>query len=158
LRAGIFRDTAGAIGFTKNGVPRGAVAMAIYEVRSIDFDAVQGRAMDLAGVVTMKVPKITLKLVRSFSLGFTILSPKLNGVCFHVNAACFEIGFWNRGGDMFGFRNYWAITDFVKCDRVMVTKCTIGYHDYRLIDGVPWCDECGLEADMDVCKLTHHGK
>lgn len=55
----------------------------------------------------MATPKITLKLVRSFSLGFTILSPKLNGVCFNVNVACFEIAFWNRGSTLFGFHNYW---------------------------------------------------
>lgn len=56
----------------------------------------------------MATPKITLKLVRAFSLGFAVLSPKLNGVCFHVNVACFELAFWNRGGALFGFRNYWG--------------------------------------------------
>lgn len=55
----------------------------------------------------METAKITLKLVRSFSLGFTIASPKLNGLCFHVDLACFQIAFWNRGSTLFGFRNYW---------------------------------------------------
>ena len=56
----------------------------------------------------METYKITLKLVRSFSLGFTVLSPKLNGFCFHINVACFQLAFWNRGGKLFGLRNYWS--------------------------------------------------
>lgn len=56
----------------------------------------------------MEIPKIALSLVRSFSLGFTIASPKLNGLCFHVNVACFQLAFWNRGSTLFGFRNYWG--------------------------------------------------
>lgn len=45
--------------------------------------------------------------------------------------------------------------EFVRCDCGTATKCTSGYHKYRLIDGIAWCDECGLEADLSVCKLTH---
>lgn len=56
----------------------------------------------------MKIAKITLKLVRSFSIGFTIASPSLNGLCFHVNIACFQLTVWNRGGRLFGFKNYWG--------------------------------------------------
>ena len=46
-------------------------------------------------------------------------------------------------------------TEFVKCDCGTAAKCTAGWHKYRLIDGMAWCDECGLEADLSVCKLTH---
>lgn len=46
-------------------------------------------------------------------------------------------------------------TEFVNCDCGTATKCTAGWHKYRLIDGVAWCDKCGLEADLSVCKLTH---
>jgi hypothetical protein len=45
--------------------------------------------------------------------------------------------------------------EFVRCDCGTATKCTAGWHNYRLIDGIAWCDECGLEADLSVCKLTH---
>lgn len=55
----------------------------------------------------MKTPKITISLVRAFSLGISIASPKLNGLCFHIDAACFRLQFWNRGSQLFGFRNYW---------------------------------------------------
>jgi hypothetical protein len=56
----------------------------------------------------METYKITLKLVRSFSLGFTVLSPKLNGLCFHVNVACFQLAVWSRGKSLFGFQSYWS--------------------------------------------------
>ena len=56
----------------------------------------------------MEIPKIALSLVRHFSVGFTIAAPKLNGLCFHVNVACFQLAFWNRGNTLFGFRNYWG--------------------------------------------------
>lgn len=56
----------------------------------------------------MKTPKITISLLRSFSLGFVIASPKLNGLCFHVDVACFRLMVWNRGNVLFGFRNYWS--------------------------------------------------
>lgn len=56
----------------------------------------------------MVTPKINFKLVRSFSVGFTIASPKLNGLYFRINVGCFQIAFWNRGGPMFGFSNYWS--------------------------------------------------
>ena len=46
-------------------------------------------------------------------------------------------------------------TEFVRCDCGTATKCTAGWHKYRLIDSVAWCDECGLEAGLSVCKLTH---
>lgn len=55
----------------------------------------------------MKTAKITFKLVRSFGLGFTILSPTLNGVCFHVDVACFSVMFWSRGTTLFSANNHW---------------------------------------------------
>jgi hypothetical protein len=36
-----------------------------------------------------------------------------------------------------------------------VEKCSVGWHSYRAIDGVAWCDKCNLEADLSVCKLAH---
>jgi hypothetical protein len=51
--------------------------------------------------------KITLKLVRSFGVGVGIHSPKLNGVCFDIQIACFVLAFWNRGRGLFGVENYW---------------------------------------------------
>ena len=59
------------------------------------------------GFVMIKTHKITLKLVRSFSLGVTIYSPKLNGLCFEIHLACFHLIFWNRGRGLFGRANYW---------------------------------------------------
>lgn len=50
---------------------------------------------------------ITLKLVRSFSIGFTIYSPSLNGFCFDISLGCFIISVWNKGEKFFGFKNYW---------------------------------------------------
>lgn len=55
----------------------------------------------------IKTFKITLKLVRSFSLGFVILSPKLNGLCFEIHVACFHLCVWNKGRELFGVANYW---------------------------------------------------
>lgn len=46
-------------------------------------------------------------------------------------------------------------SEFCRCECGIAPKCTAGWHKYRLIGGVPWCDECGLEADLSVCKLTH---
>jgi len=56
----------------------------------------------------MKTYKITLKLVRSFSLGFTVMSPKLNGFCMTIDVACFSLQLWSRGEDLFTMSNYWA--------------------------------------------------
>ena len=46
-------------------------------------------------------------------------------------------------------------SEIVRCDCAANAKCRCGYHKYREIAGIPWCDECGLEADLSVCKLTH---
>lgn len=54
-----------------------------------------------------KEPKISLKLCRSFSIGFTIHSPTLNGLSFEVYFGCFHVGVWGRGGNLIGFNNYW---------------------------------------------------
>jgi hypothetical protein len=55
----------------------------------------------------MITPKISFKLVRSFSIGFTIFSPSLNGLCFEVSLACFTVSYWSRGDSLVGFFNYW---------------------------------------------------
>jgi hypothetical protein len=56
----------------------------------------------------MSNSKITLKLVRSFSVGVTIHSPTLNGLSFEVAIACFVLSFWSRGGSrLFSVANYW---------------------------------------------------
>ena len=52
--------------------------------------------------------KLTLKLVQSFSIGFTIHSPTLNGLAFDIYLGCFHITFWNRGVGAIGFENYWS--------------------------------------------------
>lgn len=55
----------------------------------------------------MKTSKITIKLVRSFSIGFTIFSPKLNGFCMEIHFTCITITLRNRGIDLFSIKNYW---------------------------------------------------
>jgi hypothetical protein len=55
----------------------------------------------------MKTHKITIKLVRSFSLGFNIFSPKLNGFYVSINIACVSLCFWSRGKHLFGIQNFW---------------------------------------------------
>lgn len=54
-----------------------------------------------------KPAKITLKIIRQFSIGFYVLSPKLNGFCVAVNIGIFQLLLWNRGCGLFGFENYW---------------------------------------------------
>ena len=51
--------------------------------------------------------KIGIKVVRSFSIGFKIFSPKWNGLCIEFHVACFTLIIWNRGHKLFNFRNYW---------------------------------------------------
>lgn len=52
--------------------------------------------------------KFTLKLARSFSVGFTIFSPHYNGwLMFEVRVACFILHFDRKGRRWFGFENYW---------------------------------------------------
>lgn len=51
--------------------------------------------------------KINFKLVRSFSIGFEIHSPKLNGFCVGFHFGCFHLCLWSRGKKWFGFNNYW---------------------------------------------------
>lgn len=55
----------------------------------------------------MQTPKFTINLCRAFSVGLTIHSPKFNGLSVELALACFAFRFWNRGGLLFGFRNYW---------------------------------------------------
>ncbi len=62
----------------------------------------------------IKTYKFTFKLVRSFGLGFEILSPKLNGCCFTIIVGCFRFDFWNRGKYFMGFESYWDISDWIR--------------------------------------------
>jgi hypothetical protein len=55
----------------------------------------------------MNTAKITIKIVRQFSVGFTIYSPTLNGFYAEINLACFTLSLWSRGETMFAARNYW---------------------------------------------------
>ena len=43
--------------------------------------------------------------------------------------------------------------EFVRCDCGTGEKCTCGWHDYTEVGNVPWCQNCNLEADMDVCRI-----
>ena len=52
--------------------------------------------------------KIHLKVLRSFSIGFTILSPKLNGLCFEIHIGIITLCIWGRGKEWFGFDSYWS--------------------------------------------------
>jgi hypothetical protein len=58
-------------------------------------------------MIKIQTAKITLKLVRSFSIGFTIYSPKYSGLSFEINFACFSIQFWNRGTKFIQYVNFW---------------------------------------------------
>jgi len=50
----------------------------------------------------------TFCISRSFSVGFTIFSPYLNGwLSFEVCFAFFIFRFDRKGTRLFGFRNYW---------------------------------------------------
>lgn len=61
----------------------------------------------------MKTYMIHAKIVRSFSIGFTIYSPKLNGFAMSIDIACFSLMISNRCSHLlgsthiFGFTNYW---------------------------------------------------
>ena len=46
-------------------------------------------------------------------------------------------------------------TEFYRCDCGADNKCRCGWHTYKLYDNIPWCRECNLEADLEVCKLHH---
>lgn len=45
-------------------------------------------------------------------------------------------------------------SEFHRCECGIDNKCTCGWHTYRTIAGVPWCDECGLEADTSISRMT----
>ena len=51
--------------------------------------------------------KIELKIVRSFSIGFTVYSPKYNGVCVEIQIGFIALMLWSRGHYLFGIRNFW---------------------------------------------------
>lgn len=59
---------------------------------------------DCHNIVTSK---ITFKLVRSFSVGFSIHSPTLNGFSVELFFVCFHLSVWSRGERLFCVRNYW---------------------------------------------------
>jgi len=52
--------------------------------------------------------KLQFKLVRSFSLGFAIHSPTLNGFCVEIFLGCFHIHLWGKGKSLVSFKNYWS--------------------------------------------------
>jgi len=52
--------------------------------------------------------KIQLKLVRSFSLGFSIYSPTLNGLYVEIYLGCFHVAVWGKGKSLVSFKNYWV--------------------------------------------------
>jgi len=54
-----------------------------------------------------KSKKIEIKLLRSFGIGFTILSPKYNGFFIEVQVTCVTLSLWNRGEEWIGFNSYW---------------------------------------------------
>lgn len=55
-----------------------------------------------------EVGVIEFKLVRCFSLGFTIYSPTLNGFAMSVDIACFSVMLrGRRRGSLVAFKNYW---------------------------------------------------
>jgi hypothetical protein len=56
----------------------------------------------------MKSAKITIKLVRQFSVGFSIFSPTLNGFYAEIYLACFSLSLWSRGKSWIAARNYWG--------------------------------------------------
>ena len=56
----------------------------------------------------MKICKIELFIARSFSVGISIASPKLNGVHIEIRLACFGFRFWSKGKHLFKFSNYWV--------------------------------------------------
>jgi hypothetical protein len=47
------------------------------------------------------------KIVRSFSLGFCIFSPKLNGFYMELYFGCLHIGIYGKGEGLIEFNNYW---------------------------------------------------
>lgn len=51
---------------------------------------------------------INLYIARDFSVGFTIYSPKLNGVCFEVRAGCFGFRFFGKAKGFIKLSNYWT--------------------------------------------------
>lgn len=51
--------------------------------------------------------KLNFKICRHFAIGFEIYSPRLNGVCFDINIACFTFNFWSKGKHLISFQNYW---------------------------------------------------
>ena len=56
----------------------------------------------------VKTSKINFKICRSFSLGFSIHSPKLNGLSIEIYLTCFHICIWGKGEKWFSFNNYWS--------------------------------------------------
>jgi len=55
----------------------------------------------------MCTAKITFKIVRAFSIGFTIHSPKLNGFSCAIYFGCFTLSLWGKGKKLFSAKNYW---------------------------------------------------
>lgn len=56
----------------------------------------------------MKTSKFELFIARSFSVGFSIASPKLNGLHIEFRIACFGFRVWSKGKVTYKFSNYWG--------------------------------------------------
>jgi hypothetical protein len=50
---------------------------------------------------------VQLKIVRSFSIGFGIMSPTLNGFCVEIYIGCFHVCLWSKGNTPLTVKNYW---------------------------------------------------
>lgn len=48
-----------------------------------------------------------IAVCRSFSVGFTIFSPRLNGISIEIRIAIFIFRFSSKGKNLFKFSNYW---------------------------------------------------
>ena len=55
----------------------------------------------------MKRSKIQIKLVRSFSIGVSVLSPKFNGLCIEVYIGNVHVCISNSGSNSISFMNFW---------------------------------------------------
>ena len=49
-----------------------------------------------------------IAVCRSFSIGFTIFSPALNGLSIEIQLACFLFRARSKGRTLFQFNNYWV--------------------------------------------------
>jgi len=55
----------------------------------------------------MSTGLLSLRLVRSFSLGFTIHSPTQEGIAVDLYFGCFDLCLCSRGTHLVAFDNFW---------------------------------------------------